>query len=102
MAKVEIEINKKRYSVACAPGHEERVHRLGLKLDRRVRTIADVVGDLGDSRLFLLAALALLDEANDADGPMPIEIEQKAAEALKKAAGRIDVLASRLGAADSV
>lgn len=96
MAKAEIEINKKRYSIACAPGHEERVVHLGKKLDRRVRTIADVVGDIGDARLLLIAALALLDEAGNQDAAMPLEVEQKAAAALIKAAGRIDALSANL------
>ncbi len=96
MAKQEIEINKKRYSIACAPGHEERVARLGQKLDRRVRTIADTVGDIGDTRLFLIAALALLDDADVPEGAMLAEIEDKAASALQDAATRIEALASKL------
>ena len=62
------------------PSSMDRVAQLSQKLDRRVRTIADAVGDLGEARLLLIAALALLDEAGDPNALMPIEIEQKAAD----------------------
>lgn len=101
MAKAEIQINNKRYSIACAPGQEDRVAQLSQKLDRRVRTIADAVGDLGEARLLLIAALALLDEAGDPNALMPIEIEQKAATALQNAAGRIEALARNLSSPES-
>lgn len=108
MAKADIEVNERRYSVACAPGQEARLAKLGDQLDMRVRQIQDAVGDIGEARLLLIAALALLDEldAKPANGqtgraassqsvdPM---IEQKAAGALANAADRIDALAARLG-----
>lgn len=101
MSKADIDVNGKRYSVACAPGQEGRLAELGEKLDMRVKHIAHAVGDIGDARLLLVAALALLDEAEGAavgashagDGS-----EARAAAALADAAARIDAIASRLDA----
>lgn len=98
MSKADIDVNGKRYSVACAPGQEVRLGQLGRKLDGRVRQIAGAVGDIGEARLLLVAALALLDELGGAT-PAPDEIEQKAGAALADAAARIDAIASRLDAA---
>lgn len=100
MSKADIEINGKRYSVVCAPGQEARLAVLGTKLDRRVRHIADAVGDIGESRLLLVAALALLDEVDGLKSQSAKETEndQKAVSALADAAARINAIASRLDA----
>lgn len=98
MSKADIDVNGKRYSVACAPGQEDRLSKLGKKLDSRVRHIAGAVGNIGEERLLLVAALALLDELGGA-APAPDEVESKAAAALADAAARIDAIASRLDAA---
>ena len=97
MSKADIEVNGKRYSVACAPGQEERLAVLGSKLDTRVKSISRAVGDIGEARLLLVAALGLLDELGGAV-PAPGEVETKAAAALTDAAARIDAIASRLDA----
>lgn len=98
MAKADIEVNNRRYSVACATGQEARLAMLGKKLDMRVRQIADAVGDIGEARLLLIAALALLDEVDTSRPPASDDraIEGKAAAALADAAARIDALAARL------
>ncbi len=96
MAKADIVVNNRRYSVACAPGQEARLTTLGARLDKQVRQIADAVGDIGEARLLLVAALSLMDEL-DAKPAMadPVAIEAKAAAALTDAAARIDALAAR-------
>lgn len=104
MAKADIEVNHRRYTVACAPGQETRLAELGKQLDRRVQHIADAVGDIGEARLLLVAALALLDELEvkaapapeTGSGADPVAVEQKASIALTNAADRIDALAARL------
>ena len=99
MAKADIEVNNRRYSVACAPGQEARLAMLGGRLDNRVRQIADAVGDIGEARLFLIAALAVLDELDGRTASAAPAIEQKAAAAISDAAARIDALAARLNTA---
>ncbi|GGB72742.1 MULTISPECIES: cell division protein ZapA [Henriciella] len=99
MAKADITIRGREYAVACAPGQEARLVELSRRLDKRVRQIADAVGDIGEARLLLVAALALLDELDAARRSTPADLsQQKAASALSDAAARIEALARRVEA----
>jgi len=101
MAKADISIRGRSYSVACAPGQADRLIALSHQLDSRVRDIASAVGDIGDDRLLLIAALALLDEL---DAAYRAQIEAagpdvtRAAHALNDTAARIEALAVRIEA----
>lgn len=99
MAKADITLRGRAFSVACAPGQEARLVSLSKELNKRVEQISGAVGEIGDERLLLIAALALLDELDAArrgkaavTGP---EID-KAASALSSAASRIAALATRI------
>ncbi|MFC7292492.1 cell division protein ZapA [Hirschia litorea] len=104
MSKAEIIINKKRYIVSCEEGQEERLHELGRRLDARVSSMAQAMGDIGVERLFLASALSLLDELDDVEqnaGMKSLDdrisaIETRAAKALNDAAGRIESLSAHL------
>jgi cell division protein ZapA len=98
MAKADIQLRGRSYSIACAPGQETRIEALSKQLDARVKQIAGAVGDIGDERLLLITALALLDELDSArrGSSGSSSVETKAAEALVKAASRITSLAERL------
>ncbi|MEQ9315166.1 MAG: cell division protein ZapA [Henriciella sp.] len=101
MAKADITIRGREYSVACAPGQEARLVELSRNLDKRVRQIADAVGDIGEARLLLVAALALLDELDAARRGAPVDMgSEKAANALADAAARIEALAQRIEAGE--
>ena len=98
MAKADITLRGRNYSIACAPGQEARIVALASQLDARLQHIAGAVGDIGEERLLLIAALALLDEldaARRANAPSP-EMEAKVAEALGAASERIEALAARI------
>ncbi len=99
MAKADITLMGKAYSVACAPGQEARLQVLARQLDHRLGPIAAAVGDIGQDRLLLIAALAILDELDAArkgqaaaTGP---DVD-RAAMALQDAAQRIEALAARI------
>lgn len=104
MSKAEIIINKKRYVVSCEEGQEERLNQLGQRLNTRVTSMAEAMGDIGVERLFLAAALSLLDELDEVEqgaGENAIEeriaaIEMQAARALNDAAGKIETLSAHL------
>lgn len=98
MAKADITIQGRAYSVACAPGQEARLGVLAVDLDRRISGISSAVGDIGEARLLLVAALALLDELEAAKraGPATPDMEVKAVEAITNAATRIAALADRV------
>lgn len=101
MSKADIEIAQKRYSIACAPGQEARLQILAGRLDRRVEQIKGAVGDIGEARLLLVAALALIDELETAKAALatPPKVITDANAAILDAAARIDAIASRIEAA---
>lgn len=98
MAKADINLRGRSFSIACAPGQEMRVQRLADQLDARVGQIADAVGDIGDERLLLITALALLDELDSARRGVPArpDTEARAIDLLLAMAGRVEALAARL------
>lgn len=67
MAQVDIDINGQSYRIACDDGQEEHVNHLAEYLDHRVGELVDSVGQVGEARLLLLAALLVIDELAEAD-----------------------------------
>jgi cell division protein ZapA len=65
VAKVQIEINDRRYAIGCDEGQEEHVMRLARYFDDHVKRLSASVGQIGDQRLFLMGALIVADEMND-------------------------------------
>lgn len=105
MAKAEFEVYGRAYTVACSPGQEHRLQTLAVELDQRVGAIASAVGDVGDDRLLLVAALSILDELDAArtksansDGSLSAA-EARLAEIIDSAAARIEALTARAEAA---
>lgn len=99
MAMADVQIRGRQYSIACAPGREARLVALSRQLDERVETIAHAVGEVGNDRLLLFAALALLDELDVASRGVAVAAAPelgRAADALSNAARRIDALAERI------
>ena len=117
MAKVSININGRKYALGCEDGEEERLMRLGQKLDDRVNNMADQFGQIGDLRLMVMAGITMLDELEEMNGAVDAEVdkrvvdlrkesavalkaatqsESKAADSLLSAAQRIERLAARL------
>ena len=98
MSKADIEVGEKRYSIACAPGQEARLQMLGDRLDKRVEKIKGAVGDIGEARLLLVAALALIDELDAAktSGETTPAAIRDANAAIQDAAARIDAITARV------
>ena len=98
MAKADISLRGRSFSIACAPGQEQRVQKLAEQLDARVGQIASAVGDIGDERLLLITALSLLDELDSARRGVSVrpETDARAVEILITMAGRVEALAARL------
>ncbi|MFN3816412.1 cell division protein ZapA [Brevundimonas sp.] len=100
MATVTVEINGRPYAVGCADGQEERVRILAKQFDNHVRDVAADVGQVGDIRLFLMAALVLADQLQEArlgeTPPVPTAAPSDAgvAEALNAVAARIEKIAA--------
>ncbi|OFX02592.1 MAG: hypothetical protein A3E78_14095 [Alphaproteobacteria bacterium RIFCSPHIGHO2_12_FULL_63_12] len=106
MAQVDIMVNDRLYKVTCEGGQEERLERLARHFDRHVQDLVRDLGQIGDTRLFLLSALTICDELFEARGKL-LEIEEGgepldsatlggASRVLDAAAKRIEDLTQRL------
>jgi len=62
MPEVNVEINGKKYRMACEPGQEEHLLGLAGEFNRRVEQFKVVFGEIGDIRLTVMAGIALIDE----------------------------------------
>lgn len=66
MPEVNIIINNREHKIACSAGEEERVKELANLLNNEVISIADSLGQIGDVKLMVLAAITILDKNQDA------------------------------------
>ena len=65
MADVDIIINSRTYRVSCKDGEEDRIISLSSQINQEVELLANRIGQLGEARMILLAALVLLDKSDD-------------------------------------
>ena len=65
MADVDIIINSRTYRVSCKDGEEDRIISLSSQINQEVELLASRIGQLGEARMILLAALVLLDKSDD-------------------------------------
>ena len=117
MGKVSVDINGRKYAMGCEDGEEERLLRLGQKLDDRVSKMANQFGQIGDLKLLVMAGITMMDEVEDTMENLDVRVdaraaglrkerdaaklasaksEAEAAKALNAAAERIAVLAEKL------
>jgi len=107
MAQVTVQVNGKPYSVGCEDGQERHLVEIARLFDAQVRQVSQDVGQLGETRLFLMGALLLADELADLrlrvshlQGELArvqteqAKIEVKAVAALEGAARKIEKLAA--------
>jgi len=107
MSNVELAIGGRSYTLACDPGEEAHIRRLGQSIDARLSTVAGITSQ-SEVRRLLYAALLLADELHETqaalaaaqDGadaePEPEPGRAQLAEMLETLAGRMEGLAARL------
>ena len=66
MGQVTVLINERLYNVACGDGEEEHLKELAGYLNGHVSHLAGEVGQVGDTRLLLMAGLVVADELSEA------------------------------------
>ena len=116
MPLVNVLVNGRAYTVACDDGEEAHVRDLSQHLDQRVRELSNSVGQVGDTRLFLMAGLVISDELSEALTKLDErekeiaalrsaetaaaealeKSDRRAADALEQAALRVQAIAERL------
>jgi len=67
MGQVTVPVNGRSYTVSCDDGQEGRIRRLAQYVDAKVGEFVGSVGQVGEARLLLLAALVIADELSDAN-----------------------------------
>jgi cell division protein ZapA len=110
MGTVTVSVNGKPYIVGCEDGQEGHVESLARQFDEQVREVGAQVGQVGELRLFLMAALLSADEIADLKARLAAAEEQlngyrngdavaeaKAAKALDAMAARIEALVEKVG-----
>ena len=65
MAQLTIQVNGRPYTVGCEDGQEAHLLEIARLFDRQVRQVSQDVGQLGETRLFLMGARLLADELSD-------------------------------------
>jgi cell division protein ZapA len=67
MALVNLKVNGRDFPVNCEDGQEPRLRRLAAYIDSKVAEFIKTMGQVGEARLMLLAALVIADELSDAN-----------------------------------
>ena len=65
MPQVNVTINGRQFRMACEDGQEEHLTRLARELDGRIETLRGKFGEIGDTRLTVMAALTIADELGE-------------------------------------
>ena len=73
MAQVSLTVNGSAFAITCDDGQETRIRRLGQYVDAKVAEFVGSVGQVGEARLLLLAALVIADELADANEALRLE-----------------------------
>ena len=89
MGKVSININGRKYALGCEDGEEERLMRLGQKLDDYVNNLANQVGQIGDLRLLVMAGITMLDELEEMNTSLDKEVDKRIGNLRKESASAV-------------
>ena len=65
MPQVSVTINGRQFRMACEDGEEEHLTHLAQELDARIVQLRGRFGEIGDTRLTVMAALAVADELSE-------------------------------------
>ena len=65
MPQVNVTINGRQFRMACEDGQEEHLTRLARELDARIESLRGKFGEIGDTRLTVMAALTIADELGE-------------------------------------
>src|SRR5271168_347243 len=66
MAQVNVTINGRQFRMACEDGQEGHLMELARELDARISGLRAKFGEIGDTRLTVMAAITVADELSEA------------------------------------
>lgn len=67
MPEVNVEINGRKYRMACEEGQEPHLLGLAERFNKHIDAFKGDFGEIGDNRLTVMAGIAVLDELVDAE-----------------------------------
>jgi len=67
MPEVNVEINGRKYRMACEEGEQKHLIGLAERFDAHVEQLKGAVGEIGDTRLTVMAGIAVVDELAEAE-----------------------------------
>jgi cell division protein ZapA len=76
MAQVNVTINGRQFRMACEDGQEGHLLNLARELDTRIEGLRAKFGEIGDTRLTVMAALTVADELAEMGGRIK-QLEQE-------------------------
>ena len=76
MPLVNIMVNGRAYTVACDEGEEDHLRELATHVDSKVKELLGSVGQVGDQRLLLMAALLIADEHHEASTQLHLRTQE--------------------------
>lgn len=65
MAQVSVTIGGRNYRMACDDGQEEHLMQLARELDQKISHLREAFGEIGDTRLTVMAAIMVSDELSE-------------------------------------
>jgi cell division protein ZapA len=101
MSQVSVTINGRQFRMGCEDGQEDHLTNLARELDARIADLRGKFGEIGDSRLTVMAALTIADEMTEM-GSRIKKLEQDLAaaqDAQAAAANRNEVVQEAVAAA---
>jgi cell division protein ZapA len=66
MAQISVTINGRQFRMACEDGQEDHLLELARELDTRISGLRAKFGEIGDTRLTVMAAITVADELAEA------------------------------------
>jgi cell division protein ZapA len=116
MPEVNVEINGRKYRMACEEGQEAHLLGLAERFNKHIETFKGGFGEIGDNRLTVMAGIAVLDELADAERRIALlkqdvanltsagealtqeaeELERKFAKRMNEAARKVESIATAI------
>ena len=110
MGQITVVVNEQKYSLACRDGEEEHLQSLAAYVDEKAQHLLENLGNVGEARLLLMAALLVSDELHETRDAMTAiqngdskaiktAVEGRLANVLDNASDRIEGIAASLESA---
>ncbi|MBK8085495.1 MAG: cell division protein ZapA [Devosia sp.] len=116
MPEVTVDINGRKYRMACEEGQETHLMNLADRFNRHIDMFKGTFGEIGDNRLTVMAGIAVLDELAEAERRIGLlkqdvanlteaghaltqeaeELERKLAKRLNEAARKVEAIATAI------